>query len=526
MSSTISYRTYSDAINLLNGLQSNSAVIESIRQGHGKSDLAKVAESIEYLQRINITPTHLNPLNAIHITGTKGKGSTSAFVDSLLRTIAPDAKVGLYTSPHLVAVRERIRINGKPLGEEVFAKYFFEVWDLWEKNNKMKDSDTPEKPAYFRYLTFMAFHVFLKEKVDATVLEVGVGGTWDSTNLIPEPIVTGVTPVGIDHIFVLGKTIPEIAVQKGGIYKPGVPALAISQPSLALDVLRSRATELSASSFSIIPTFPSLSTIKLGLAGSHQHQNASLALSLVVTFLRSHRCPPAFASADVPSKEVRITDSTIDINKLPEAFKTGLEETSWPGRCQVEMDTKEKGVKWWLDGAHTVESLECCAEWFREGALASSSPTPTKKVLIFNCTSGRSGHTLLGALLSTLSPSTSSSPPSATSKASSPTFSSPFSHVIFCTNTTYSSGLSKGDLVSNSVDPHDLEILATQNELATVYRSLTQTSSPVDVLPSIEDAVEQVRGMSRNGEVVDCLVTGSLILVGGVFAVTELPLDL
>lgn len=85
----------------------------------------------------------MNAINAIHITGTKGKGSTSAFCDSLLRSIAPNAKTGLYTSPHLVAVRERIRINGKPLGEEVFAKYFFEVWDKWETNNVVRGSPSP-----------------------------------------------------------------------------------------------------------------------------------------------------------------------------------------------------------------------------------------------------------------------------------------------------------------------------------------------------------------------------------------------
>ncbi|KAL8278669.1 hypothetical protein RQP46_008961 [Phenoliferia psychrophenolica] len=464
------------------------------------------------MHRLGYEADDLNKINAIHITGTKGKGSTSAFADSILRALAPTARTGLYTSPHLVAVRERIRINGKPLAEEVFAKYFFEVWDKWETNNKMKDDDTPEKPAYFRYLTFMAFHVFLQEKVDATVLEVGVGGTYDSTNLIPQPIVAGISALGIDHIFVLGKTIPEIATQKGGIYKPGVPALAISQPAEGLDVLRSRAAELHASSFSVVPTLPSLSHLKLGLAGAHQRTNASLAIALVRAFLASPRLPAVFAPHALPSStESTLPSSIISPDPLPKEIVEGLERTSWPGRCQVEKDTVEERLSWFLDGAHTVESLVCCGEWFREVALGDESRKANDRILIFNCTSGRSGLSLLGTLLDTLALSSSSPPP--------------FSQVIFCTSTTYSSGTSKGDLVSNSVDPHDLETLATQRELADVWRELTKDSGTdikVHVLPSIEDAVKLARGVAKNVDV-DVLVTGSLILVGGVFALTSTP---
>ncbi|KAI5474406.1 hypothetical protein MNV49_003374 [Pseudohyphozyma bogoriensis] len=429
-------RTYADAINALNSLQSNAAVIEAIRLSGGKGGEAQIVESLEYLKRIGYSPEDLNPLNVIHITGTKGKGSTSAFTERTLRELAPHAKTGLYTSPHLVAVRERIRINGKPIEEELFAKYFFEVWDRWEKNTERADpKTTPEKPAYFRFLTFMAFHVFLQEKVDATVLEVGVGGTYDSTNIVPKPITTGVTSLGIDHIFVLGRTLPEIAAQKGGIYKPGVPALAVDQPAEGLDVLRARAAELKASSFTVVPEHPELTGVSL-------------------------------------------------------AIVEGLKKTSWPGRCQIAKDP-QVGLTWFLDGAHTVESLKCCGDWFAESSSASA-----KKVLIFNCTSGRSGLSLLGTLLLALPPS-------------------PFSHVVFCTNTTYSSGASKGDLTSNAVDTKDLETLATQRELAAAWEELTATASPeskaeVHVLGSIQEAVELAKAVGGETEV---LVTGSLHLV-------------
>ncbi|KAG6854860.1 hypothetical protein C0991_012050 [Blastosporella zonata] len=102
-------------------------------------------------------------------------------------------------------------------------------------------------PGYFRFVTLLAFHVFLSLKVDATVLEVGVGGTYDSTNIVPKPIVTGVTALGIDHVTVLGKTLEEIAWQKGGIFKEGAPAITVNQPSEGLYVLQERAKELKVS---------------------------------------------------------------------------------------------------------------------------------------------------------------------------------------------------------------------------------------------------------------------------------------
>lgn len=111
----------------------------------------------------------------------------------------------------------------------------------------------------------MAFHVFIREKVDATILEVGIGGTYDSTNIVPKPKVTGITTLEIDHIFVLGKTIEEIAQQKSGIFKEGVPALTVAgQPPAGLEVLRSRAGELKASSFTVVEEKKQLSDIKLG----------------------------------------------------------------------------------------------------------------------------------------------------------------------------------------------------------------------------------------------------------------------
>ncbi|KDE04362.1 hypothetical protein MVLG_05241 [Microbotryum lychnidis-dioicae p1A1 Lamole] len=527
---TTADRSYGSAISLLNSLQSNASVIDNIRKTGGKNGEAQMGETVGYLERLGYKPSDLNALNVLHITGTKGKGSTSAFVDSLLRHIEPSAKTGLYTSPHMVAVRERIRLNGTPLDEETFARYFFEVWDRLENNPERKDRETtPEKPAYFRYLTLMAFHVFLREKVDATILEVGVGGTYDSTNVVPQPIVTGVTSLGIDHVFVLGKTIPEIATQKGGIYKPGVPALAVQQPAEGLDVLTSRAKELGASSFTIVPEIEELKTIKLGLAGAHQRINASLAVGLVRSFLASPRLPPAYSSSALDaSTSTSLASCLIAPQPLPSRIVKGLEATRWPGRCQIERDTQSLSVGWYLDGAHTVESLQCCGEWFGQVGLGSSPNH--QRVLVFNCTSGRSGLSLLGTLVRSLGKFSQAAPA--------------FHQVVFCTNTTFSSGSSTGDLTSNAVDQKELEKLTMQHELKDAWKELTRLPegkevqaqvAQVQVLGSIEDAVRMIRGLAGKGEGegegegkvdvdVDVLVTGSLHLVGGVMAVAELPL--
>ncbi|KAG5648932.1 Folylpolyglutamate synthetase [Asterophora parasitica] len=134
----MSTRTYRDAVDQLNSLQSNAAALEAVRASGGRLSEFAIPEMVEYLGRIGYSPHDLNALNVIHITGTKGKGSTSAFTDSILRQALSGKKIGLYTSPHLVAVRERIRINGAPISEELFARYFYEVWDRLAANDVVR----------------------------------------------------------------------------------------------------------------------------------------------------------------------------------------------------------------------------------------------------------------------------------------------------------------------------------------------------------------------------------------------------
>ncbi|KAL7423542.1 Folylpolyglutamate synthetase [Cryptotrichosporon argae] len=494
-------RTYSDAIALLNTCQSNAATIEAIRKSGGRLNDWAIPEMHDYLRKIGYAPADLDRLHVVHITGTKGKGSTSAFTERILRKHLP-GNVGLYTSPHLCAVRERIRVNGEPLSEELFAKFFFEVWERLEADPKPLAPHTPVFPIYFRLLTLLAFHAFLSLGVDATVLEVGIGGTYDSTNIVPRPVATGVSALGLDHVAVLGNTIDEIARNKAGIYKAGVPAFSVEQSNGGGGVLEAYAREVGAP-FAYVPAIPD---VPLGIRGVHQRTNAALAVALARSFLVA-RPPPG---------------STLDLAApVPASFLEPLASTKWPGRCQTVVRPESK-TTWLLDGAHTVESLTACGEWAYDAA-SSGAATPASSrpnVLIFNCSGGRAAESLLGSLLDA---------GARTAGVSRAELGKTFDTVVFCTNVTYTDGAFKGDLTSAAIDPADLAALATQNALRDAWLALNPGFDPLKVhaVPSIQHAVDIVTALdlggngSGDGEKV-VLVAGSLHLVGGVMEVAQL----
>ncbi|GFO32403.1 folylpolyglutamate synthase [Plakobranchus ocellatus] len=180
-----------------------------------------------YLQRLQLSEDP-KELKIIHVSGTKGKGSTCAFCESILRHHG--YKTGMFTSPHMNEVRERIRINGKPISKDMFARYF---WEVYGKFKQTATQDTLNKvggiPAYYNFTVIMSLYIFLKEKVDIAIYEVGVGGEYDTTNFFLRPAVCGVTSLGYDHLTVLGDSLDQIAWHKAGIFKKGCPAVTIQQ---------------------------------------------------------------------------------------------------------------------------------------------------------------------------------------------------------------------------------------------------------------------------------------------------------
>ena len=299
---------------------------------------------------IKSQPSDLDKLNIVHVAGTKGKGSTCAFVDSILsqyqHTRGTPRKTGLFTSPHLIAVRERIRINSAPISEDLFAKYFFEVWDRLESAPKdEEDKLMPPRPIYARYLTLMSWHVFLQEGIDVAVYETGIGGEFDATNVVEKPVASGISTLGIDHVFALGDTVAKIAWHKAGIMKTGSAAFTVEQVPDAVEVLRKRAEEKSVD-LKVLDVDPRLNAVKILPDVIFQKRNATLAIALAETALDK-------IGVDLSPRS----------EPLPHEFVYGLEKVVWRGRCEVK---KEDKVTWHVDGAHTSDSLKISSKWFQD----------------------------------------------------------------------------------------------------------------------------------------------------------------
>jgi folylpolyglutamate synthase len=271
-------------------------------------------------------------------------------------------------------------------------------------------------------LTLLAFHAFLSLGVEATVLEVGIGGLYDSTNIVPKPIVTGISALGLDHTAVLGNTIEEIATNKAGIYKDGVPALSVPQDHKAGGEILKATAEKVGAPFEVVEIIPEDTT--LGVPGNHQRINASLAVGLARHFLKAR------SSSNVDNVGSSSSSTSSETHSLPESFRTALAETKWPGRCQLVLDPNGT-TRWLLDGAHTTESLTSCGQW----AFTSDADERKPEVLIFNCSGGRAAESLLGSLLDA---------GAKVSGKSVTELGSAFEEVVFCTNVTYADGNFKG----------------------------------------------------------------------------------
>ncbi|XP_065829308.1 folylpolyglutamate synthase, mitochondrial-like [Oscarella lobularis] len=399
-------RKYEEAIRALNSLQTNASVLEELRSKSQTSRESRNRDSLpgfaRHLNRMGIQVDDLDELSVIHVSGTKGKGSTCAFCESILRHSG--YKTGLFTSPHLVEVRERIRINGKPLSRMAFSDYF---WQCFKKFEETKEEHHGRMPSYFRFLTALSFHVFLREKVDVAILEVGIGGTYDCTNIVRKPIVCGIASLGMDHIRILGDTIEQIAWHKAGIFKRGVPAFTINQEAGGMDVIAERASELG-TSVRVVPKLVEYPgpLPELGLAGEHQQLNATLAIQLCHTWI-AHKSQQRQRTENGDKDDDDDNDDDdgeisqlerAPVFDLPSSFRTGLKDCRWLGRAQV---IERPAVTLYLDGAHTVRSVRACVKWFQTTSQKQfSSPTGVKvvQVLLFNCMGRRDPLPLLSEI--------------------------------------------------------------------------------------------------------------------------------
>ncbi|KAI0881248.1 FolC bifunctional protein [Annulohypoxylon maeteangense] len=489
-------RTYNDAIDALNSLQTPYAIVEARRKAGIRPDATSIAEMQVYLQRIGYALSDLDRLNIVHVAGTKGKGSTCAFAASILsqyqKSHGAPRKIGLFTSPHLIAVRERMKINGASVSEDAFARYFFEVWDKLgeaETSEGPKILDPrlgipmPSRPVYSRYLTLMSYHLFLQEGIDVAVYETGIGGEFDATNIVEHPVASGISTLGIDHVFALGETVEKIAWHKAGIMKKGSAAFTIEQVPGAAQVLQDRAKE-KGMVLKVLDVDPRLKGVNVRPDALFQKKNASLGIALAEAALK------------------KIDHSfTPDPSVLSKEFVDGIEQVVWRGRCEVKV---EESVIWHVDGAHTVDSLKMATRWFAGECANKTGP----KVLIFNQQGRDEAVNFLEGMLSTL-------------KAQGQGV---FEHVVFCSNVTYAATGYKRDFVNHQYDPVAIKALTAQHSFAEKWSSL-DPSAKVVVIPTIEEAINHVRDLSKTslseGETVQAFITGSLHLVGGALGILE-----
>jgi dihydrofolate synthase/folylpolyglutamate synthase len=284
---------------------------------------------------------------SVLIAGTNGKGSTAATLASILR--ASGLRTGLYTSPHLVRINERIRIKGSEIGDDEFAL----IHDLVDRTAErlVEDGELPWHPSFFEMLTAIGFEYFAHNKVEIAVLEVGMGGRLDATNVV-EPRVSVITDVSLDHQKFLGNSVAEIAREKAGIIRRGGVVVTLPQQPQANDVIGNTILELDARGVSAVPYVPPVSPesaeyfdkctrvlryplqvmdqrieVETPLIGRHQLRNVALAIT---------------TAEELSKQGFAIT---------PESIERGIRETHWPGRFQVVL-ARDNAPEYVLDVAH------------------------------------------------------------------------------------------------------------------------------------------------------------------------------
>lgn len=298
-----------------------------------RSGLGRMQRAVDLLGN----PEKTYPI--IHVTGTNGKGSTIAFMRELF--VAHGKKVGTFTSPHIISIHDRICINGQPIAEEDFVRIANQVKEM-EKTLL----ETHDQLSFFELLTLIALLYFKEQGVDLVLLEVGIGGLLDTTNVVTGEIAV-ITSIGLDHQETLGDSLEEIAEQKAGIFKAGKKAVIAKLAPEAKLVCQNTARELAAELYQTGQDFTlkaghfssslaSFSQLEIGLEGAYQQENAALALETFLLFM-------------APREE----------GVEEELVRQALKETHWAGRLE------RIRPQIYLDGAHNLPALTRLVEFIQ-----------------------------------------------------------------------------------------------------------------------------------------------------------------
>ena len=299
-----------------------------------RSGLGRMQRAVDLLGN----PEKTYPI--IHVTGTNGKGSTIAFMRELF--VAHGKKVGTFTSPHIISIHDRICINGQPIADEDFIRIANQV-----KEMEKALLETHDQLSFFELLTLIALAYFREKGVDLVLLEVGIGGLLDTTNVVTGEIAV-VTSIGLDHQETLGDSLEKIAEQKAGIFKTGKKAVIAKLAPEAELVCQRRARELAVDLYQAGQDFTlkardfssrlaRFSQLKIGLEGAYQQENAALALQSFLLFMAS--------------REEKVDEQLV---------RQALQETHWAGRLE------RIRPQIYLDGAHNLPALTRLVEFIQE----------------------------------------------------------------------------------------------------------------------------------------------------------------
>ena len=299
-----------------------------------RSGLGRMQRAVDLLGN----PEETYPI--IHVTGTNGKGSTIAFMRELF--VSHGKKVGTFTSPHIVSIHDRICINGEPISDDDFISLAEQV-----KTMEQRLLETHDQLSFFELLTLIALLYFKEQKVDLVLLEVGIGGLLDTTNVVTGEIAI-ITSIGLDHQETLGDSLVAIAEQKAGIFKPGKSAVIANLTSEAQLVCQKTATDLGVTLYQADQDFSfrngnfssslaEFNHLILGLEGAYQEENAALALQAFLLFMAQR-----------------------DEKVNQEAVRAALQATTWAGRLEAITEHI------YLDGAHNLPALERLVEFIQE----------------------------------------------------------------------------------------------------------------------------------------------------------------
>ena len=299
-----------------------------------RSGLGRMQRAVDLLGN----PEQTYPI--IHVTGTNGKGSTIAFMRELF--VSHGKKVGTFTSPHIVSIHDRICINGEPISDADFIRLADQV-----KAMEQRLLETHDQLSFFELLTLIALLYFKEQGVDIVILEVGIGGLLDTTNVVTGEIAV-ITSIGLDHQETLGNSLAEIAGQKAGIFKSGKSAVVANLAPEAQIVCHKVAENLGVTLYQADQDFSfkngcfssslaDLNQLKLGLEGAYQEENAALALQAFLLFMNQR-------------------GEKVDEKVVQKALK----QTRWAGRLEAVTEHI------YLDGAHNLTALERLVEFIQE----------------------------------------------------------------------------------------------------------------------------------------------------------------